>query len=72
MIQQIGRRCTLSFDGRNAFQRLIGQNGRKSQCRYHHPNPFDPKTTKGWKAALKVNNSLFVRKDISLYLLTLR
>lgn len=23
------------------------------QERYHHPDPFNPKTTKGWKAALK-------------------
>jgi len=25
------------------------------QKRFHHPNPFDPQTTKGWKAAKKVN-----------------
>lgn len=25
----------------------------KIQERYHHPDPFNPKTTKGWKAALK-------------------
>jgi agmatinase len=24
-----------------------------TQVRSHHPNPFDPKTTRGWKAALK-------------------
>lgn len=23
------------------------------QGRHHHPNPLDPKITKGWKAALK-------------------
>jgi hypothetical protein len=27
-----------------------------TQVRSHHPNPFDPKTTRGWKAALKVSN----------------
>jgi hypothetical protein len=26
----------------------------KIQSRSHHPNPFEPKMTKGWKAALKV------------------
>jgi hypothetical protein len=26
----------------------------KTQIRNHHPSPFDPQTTKGWKAALKV------------------
>ena len=25
-----------------------------NQVRNHHPSPFDPQTTKGWKAALKV------------------
>ena len=24
------------------------------QVRFHHPDPFNPKMTKGWKAALKV------------------
>ena len=24
------------------------------QVRSHHPDPFNPKTTKGWKAAIKV------------------
>jgi hypothetical protein len=24
------------------------------QARSHHPDPFDPKITKGWKAAVKV------------------
>mmetsp|Transcript_6554 Transcript_6554/g.8518 ORF Transcript_6554/g.8518 Transcript_6554/m.8518 type:complete len:408 (-) Transcript_6554:135-1358(-) len=24
-----------------------------SQVRFHHPDPFDPKSTRGWKAALK-------------------
>jgi|AntRauTorckE5430_2_1112549.scaffolds.fasta_scaffold05619_5 hypothetical protein len=30
------------------------------QVRSHHPSPFDPMTTKGWKAAVKV-------RDILLY-----
>jgi hypothetical protein len=25
-----------------------------SQLRFHHPDPFNPKMTKGWKAAVKV------------------
>lgn len=28
--------------------------GTLSQVRYHHPDPFNPKMTKGWKAAVKV------------------
>jgi antibiotic biosynthesis monooxygenase (ABM) superfamily enzyme len=36
------------------------KNNNISLCyRYHHPNPFDPKTTKGWKAALKVCFTFF-------------
>ena len=33
------------------------RNGRAalSQVRYHHPDPFSPKATKGWKAALMVS-----------------
>jgi hypothetical protein len=27
------------------------------QARAHHPDPFNPKVTKGWKAALKVSIS---------------
>jgi hypothetical protein len=53
ILQQYGRRA-VSLDGKNVIQQLLGPNGSKTQCRYHHPNPFDPKTTKGWKAALKV------------------
>lgn len=26
------------------------------QARAHHPDPFNPQTTRGWKAALKVSN----------------
>ena len=32
--------------------------GAFSQVRYHHPDPFNPKMTKGWKAALKVRLSV--------------
>lgn len=28
----------------------------KSGTRSHHPNPFDPQTTRGWKAAVKVSD----------------
>lgn len=30
------------------------------QVRHHHPSPFDPKITKGWKAALKVRLNFIV------------
>jgi hypothetical protein len=54
MIHQLGRR-TFNVDGKIAIGRLLGgKNVRSNQFRHHHPNPFDPKTTKGWKAALKV------------------
>jgi hypothetical protein len=49
MIQQLGRRA-FNYDGKVAIHRLTGGHN----IRHHHPNPFDPKTTKGWKAALKV------------------
>lgn len=42
----------------------------KTQIRNHHPSPFDPQTTKGWKAALKVCcNTLFTlcRKYILIH-----
>jgi len=32
----------------------LQQRLRVGQVRYHHPDPFNPKVTKGWKAALKV------------------
>ena len=33
----------------------FGKHGRGTQqIRFHHPSPFDPQTTKGWKAAKKV------------------
>ncbi len=38
---------------------VVGVHGRKVQgiwIRNHHPSPFDPQTTKGWKAAVKVGN----------------
>lgn len=33
--------------------RLLGKQPR--QQRFHHPDPFNPKVTKGWQAALKVS-----------------
>lgn len=27
----------------------------QQQVRYHHPDPFNPKTTRGWKAAVHVS-----------------
>lgn len=38
---------------RNALQRQLTK-ACQSQVRRHHPSPFDPMTTKGWKAAVKV------------------
>jgi hypothetical protein len=29
-----------------------------AQVRFHHPDPFNPKQTKGWKAALKVRRGV--------------
>ena len=28
----------------------------QQQVRWHHPDPFNPKNTRGWKAAIKVRN----------------
>jgi hypothetical protein len=41
--------------GRTVFQRLARPT-KAVQQRSHHPDPFNPKVTKGWKAALKVRN----------------
>lgn len=35
----------------------------EQQTRSHHPNPFDPKLTKGWKAALKEKEIPTTRHD---------
>jgi len=32
---------------------IAASNQLQQQKRFHHPDPFNPKTTKGWKAALK-------------------
>jgi hypothetical protein len=37
----------------------------QQQVRFHHPDPFNPKMTKGWKAALKVRTSR--RFDVAPY-----
>jgi hypothetical protein len=31
-----------------------------AQVRFHHPDPFDPKATKGWKAAVKVRDGYYI------------
>ena len=31
------------------------------QARAHHPDPFNPQTTRGWKAALKVRSIRVMR-----------
>jgi hypothetical protein len=41
-------------------QKKTTQTQTNGQRRFHHPNPFDPKTTKGWKAAIKVCMNLCV------------
>ena len=42
------------------------------QVRSHHPDPFNPKMTKGWKAALKVRHWILIFRfaeggTVSLY-----
>jgi hypothetical protein len=34
----------------------VGQLAKLIQARSHHPDPFNPKTTRGWKAALAVRD----------------
>jgi hypothetical protein len=47
----------LSMATKRGLQAAVIRRGVTStQVRSHHPNPFDPKTTRGWKAALKVSN----------------
>ena len=31
-------------------------------ARWHHPDPFNPKVTKGWKAAVKVGDSTYPKE----------
>ena len=49
--------------------KTILRNGRGSlsQVRYHHPDPFSPKMTKGWKAALKVGQSTKAKTKTNSY-----
>jgi agmatinase len=35
------------------FKRVLQNTSKYSQKRFHHPDPFNPQTTKGWKAAVK-------------------
>lgn len=39
---------------RTVFQALTKPSSKKQMMRAHHPDPFNPKTTKGWANALKV------------------
>jgi hypothetical protein len=48
---------TFSIANRRVTQALLrrsGVVGSTTQLRSHHPDPFNPKQTRGWKAALKV------------------
>lgn len=41
----------------NRFSKTLASLARrKQQTRSHHPDPFNPQTTKGWQAAIKVNH----------------
>ena len=46
---------TFSVGSRRVLHRLMKRAGGGSQTRSHHPDPFNPKTTRGWKAALAVS-----------------
>ena len=46
---------TLSSSVGGYIGATIGGNA-LTQKRHHHPSPFDPQTTRGWKAAVKVRN----------------
>jgi hypothetical protein len=43
---------------------LRGSTKRVQQQRSHHPDPFNPKQTRGWKAALMVRNFSIECDDI--------
>lgn len=50
-------RCAAPATLGGASQALTAQQlqqHQQQQVRFHHPDPFNPKVTKGWKAALKV------------------
>lgn len=40
--------------GRTVFQQLRRPGGQAQRA--HHPDPFNPKVTKGWAAAMKVSH----------------
>jgi hypothetical protein len=46
--------------GRTVFQQLKKPGQKPAQTRAHHPDPFNPKVTMGWKAALKVGHNLII------------
>ena len=58
---------SFSNGGRRVLQPLMKRGGKGLlQKRSHHPDPFNPKTTRGWKAALAVSTvvSLHVKTEI--------
>jgi hypothetical protein len=50
----------MSFASRKIVQATLRRSQHRAavalQQRLHHPDPFNPKMTRGWKAALKVRN----------------
>ena len=62
-VHQAGQRFTISTHSclrKMLFNRVLQRLPKpKSGTRSHHPNPFDPQTTKGWKAAVKVSDVCF-------------
>ncbi len=51
MLRQLKRRG----GGQQQQQLLVPLPHRHQQARSHHPDPFNPKMTRGWKAALAVS-----------------
>jgi len=57
LLQKILKPST-SFVATNTLQMMmpgttINNQHHQQQTRYHHPDPFNPKNTKGWAAAVK-------------------
>ena len=55
LIQKI-LKPSLSFATNDTLQKMsstIINQQQQQQIRYHHPDPFNPKNTKGWAAAVK-------------------
>jgi hypothetical protein len=64
----------LAVTRRGVLQKAVAAGGGGSRSavaamsvRYHHPDPFNPKATKGWKAALKVR-CYYRREGIMFFL----